>query len=366
MRVWWVAREAARVNLGDDDFEDQFDAADEGELEPDVVALRASIAPEVRSLIHWTGIDRASFNVSATEQDVEHAKALLAEQGMIPASDLAGHRGAVQMWRDHCAARREDSLQDLLTDVQQVLSAPRPVPPTCGTRGEPVYAWIRPDDIPVTTDSNFPYHYTAAGLAELARNLIAEGGHPAGLDKILGFNFVLDTTSTPRGPVHCVTVNGNHRAAALRAAGFPVALAQITVQREPWEIPVFAGSAEPLYRLLFRAGLLTNYRRRVDDWSHEDLVDAGGIAPWLLDTRVIDVIDPEQARTNLLAYEAAYGAVDDPRVDWIRRRRTFQRILRRESMTITEHGPDLLPGLAGDWPPRPTLAQRAEYWLLPR
>jgi hypothetical protein len=77
-------------------------------------------------------------------------------------------------------------------------------------------------------------------------------------------------------------------------------------------------------------------------------------------------VDLDQVRANLLAYEEAFGVVDDPRVEWIRPHRTFNRMLRREAMTMTEHGPDLLPQLADAWPPRPTLVQRVEHWLLPR
>jgi hypothetical protein len=353
--------------LDDDDSFDEFDDPDESLLDHERQALRSSVAAEVRSPDDPTGIDRGTFEVSGSDQDLQHAKGLLAEHGMIPAADLSGHRGAVRMWRDHCTARSDAALVDLVGDVDQVLGAPRPVPPTDGTYGEPFYAWVRPDDIPVTTDENFPYHYTETGLAELAYNLIAEAGNPVELDKILGFNFVLVTTPTSRGPVHCVTTNGNHRAAAIRAAGFPVALAQVTLQRAPWELRTFGGYAEPLYRLLYRSGLVSGYRLAEDEGYRyrRMLVDADGIAPWLLHPWIVDV-DPDEVRTNLLAYEEVFGAVDDPRVEWIRPLRTFQRMLRREAMTMTEHGPDLLPRLAGHWPPRPTPLQRVEHWLGPR
>jgi hypothetical protein len=212
---------------------------------------------------------------------------------MIPLSDLAGHRGAVQMWRAHCESRRAATIEELNDEVDRLLRAPRPLPPDCGTLARPYYAWIRPSSIPVTDHAGFPYHHTPAGLARIAQRLIAEAGAPAGLDKILGFNFVLTTTFTPHGLVHRIGANGNHRAALLRAAGFPVALALITPQRAPWTIPSFT-SAERLFRLLYRSGLLSRYRR-VDG---DDQVDCESIAAWFL-----DVDSPVDARANLLAFD---------------------------------------------------------------
>jgi hypothetical protein len=147
------------VSVDDDDPFGEFDDLDEPLFDPDREALRSSVAAETRSPDDPTGIDRKTFDIGGSDQDLEHAKALLVEHGMIPAADLAGHRGAVRMWRDHCTARRDAALVDLVADVDQVLSAPRPVPPTDGTYGEPFYAWVRPGDIPVTTDENFPYHH---------------------------------------------------------------------------------------------------------------------------------------------------------------------------------------------------------------
>lgn len=348
------------MGSGSDDLGDELADLDGNPFDADMAALRGSLAPEICSRDDPTGIDLATFDLRGSDHDLRYAQAMLSERGIIPAADLAGHRGALQMWRNHCSTRREATVAELAADLDQVLTAPRPVPPTCGTYTEPFYAWIRPERIPVTTHSNFPYHYSPAELARVAHNLLTEAGDPEGLEDILGFDLVLVTTSTPHGLVHRVTTNGNHRAAAIRAAGFPVALAQITLQQAPWKIPRFS-YAERLYRLLYRSGVISDYRRGDDDDYLQDLVEADGLAPWLL-----DVENPGDARANFHAYEQAFGTIEDPRLDWIRRRRTFRRMLRREAMTVTEHGPDLLPGLAGRWPPRPTAAQRVEYWLLDR
>ena len=62
----------------------EFDDLDEPLFDPDREALRSSVAAETRSPDDPTGIDRKTFDVGGSNQDLEHAKALLDEHGMIP------------------------------------------------------------------------------------------------------------------------------------------------------------------------------------------------------------------------------------------------------------------------------------------
>lgn len=335
-------------------------AAAEAEIEAMLEVRRKSLAAEVRSLDDPSGIDETTFTVEGSDADVSHAEELLAGRGMIPASDLSGHRGTVTLWRDHCEASRGIQHADLLAAVDQVLAAPRPTHPASGSDDPaPIYAWVRPSDIPVTKHEGFPYHRTPAELAQIAANLIREAGDPAGLADILGDGLVLSTTVTPRGPVHLVTENGNHRAAAIRAAGFPAALAEVTLQEPPWEVSDTSGAGtQTLLRLLYRCGLLTNYQPDGPTGEGLDTFDAEGISSWLLGFG-----SAEAARSNLLAFEAMFGCHPDPRLDWIRDAKSFNRLVRHERMALPECGLDVLDRLAGHWPPRPTILQRLEHVL---
>lgn len=335
----------------------------EAEIEAMLEVRRMSVAAEVRSADDPSGIDETTFSVEASRADVVHAYELLASSGMILASDLSGHRGAIALWRAHCKSSRGIQQAELLAAVDQVLAGPRPVHPASGcVEPAPIYAWVRPCDIPVTKHEGFPYHHTAAELAELAANLIREEGDPAGLADILGEGLVLSTTPTPRGPVHHVTENGNHRAAAIRAAGFPVALAEISLQSPPWEVGDTSGAGtQTLLRLLYRCGLLTSYEPDGPTGDGLHSVEAEGISSWLL-----GFDSAEAARDNLLAFEAMFGRNPDPRLDWIRGARSFRRFLRHERIVLPEYGLDVLPRIADDWPPRPTILQRMESLVLAR
>ena len=335
----------------------------EAEIEAMLEVRRRSIAAEVRSLDDPSGIDETTFTVEGSAADVAHAQKLLAGNGMIPASDLSGHRGAITLWRDHCETMHGTQHADLLSAIDRVLAAPRPVHPASGSdEPAPFYAWVRPSDIPVTDHEDFPYHHTPAELVEIAANLIQEAGDPAGLADILGDGLSLSTTATPRGPVHLVTVNGNHRAAIIRAAGFPVALAEITLQNQPWEIGDAVGAGtQTLVRLLYRCGLLTNHQPDGPTGEGLDTIDADGISSWLLGFE-----SAEAARNNLIAFEAMFGRDPDPRLDWIRDAKSFNRLLRHERMVLPEYGLDVLPRIAGHWPPRPTVLQRLEHMIFGR
>jgi hypothetical protein len=88
------------------------------------------------------------------------------------------------------------------------------------------------------------------------------------------------------GGAHQVNVNGNHRSAAITAAGFPVALAYTTVQQNPWtlENPRRLGSRPndgvAYLRLLTRTGVLTQFDNHND--SHTPTAHAGQHNQWLI------------------------------------------------------------------------------------
>lgn len=180
--------------------------------------------------------------------------------------------GALELWRRHCQ-RVVSSQQSILTAVRNLLELPR-CNPDRGFRGlgeTSQLAWVRPTDILITTHPGFPYHRSVEGLAELASNLIAEQGDPGGMSMILGEDYGLSTVAAPHGLLHEVSPNGHHRTAAIKAAGFPVALARTVRYDGPWELPLWGTgvTVRAFLRLLFRAGLLTKPRENADGINAE-------------------------------------------------------------------------------------------------
>ena len=181
--------------------------------------------------------------LTASQADVDCAETLLNRDGLIPVEDRQGHRGALELWRRHCR-RADSSRESMLTAVRKLLELPscnldRGFDGLTETTG---LAWVRPADICFTTGSHFPYHFTVEGLAQLASNLIAEQGDPWGMARILGDDYWVDTVAAPHGLLHDVTVNGNHRTVAIKAAGFPVALVHMTGYDGPWGLEVISRS----------------------------------------------------------------------------------------------------------------------------
>lgn len=176
--------------------------------------------------------------LTATQADVDHAETLLNRNGLIPVEDESGHRGALELWRRHCQ-RASSSRPSMLAAVRNVLEIP-----SCtfergffGLRETTGLAWVRPADIWFTSGSDFPYHFTVEGLAQLASNLISEQGDPNGMARILGDDYWLKTVAAPHGLLHEISQNGNHRTVAIKAAGFPVALVHTTRHEGPWALP---------------------------------------------------------------------------------------------------------------------------------
>jgi hypothetical protein len=199
---------------------------------------------------------------TATQADLEHAEMLLDRDGLIPVEDKSGHSGALELWRRQCE-RAASSRLSMVTAVRNVLGLPHASFQRAfhGQGETDQLAWVRPADIWFRTGSDFPYHFTVEGLAQLASNLIAEQGDPNGMARILGDDYRLETVAAPHGLLHEISQNGNHRTVAIKAAGFPVALVHTTRYDGPWMLPPrpwVSGTARVFLRLLFRACLLTN------------------------------------------------------------------------------------------------------------
>lgn len=166
--------------------------------------------------------DRELFSLHASEDDIRYTEAVLVRDGIIPVTDRAGHRGALQLWRNHCRST-DPSYPARLTEVRRLIALPRfrlDRATGAGGRAEQL-AWVRSSDIMITAASHFPYHFSVEGLAELACSLLEEQGDPGRLGMILGNDYGVTTVEGPHRLVHQVAHNGNHRTVAIRAAGFP-------------------------------------------------------------------------------------------------------------------------------------------------
>jgi len=244
----------------------------------------------------------------ATREELQRARDLLARDGLVPITDAAGHRGALQLWRQHCQMTCL-SRPAMVAALQDLLNRPRPAFERVfdGRTVIEQLAWVRPSDIAITTHPTFPYHHSVAGLAELAINLLAEKADPEAMAMILGNDYGVVTVAAPHGLLHQVSHNGNHRTAAIRAAGFPVALVHTVRYDGPWDLPFWRPTRAAYLRLLSRAGILSNQRAGefasvVDaaNWGHLLLADSVGAA-------LADVV----------AYEGLCGRCD-VWPDWLR------------------------------------------------
>jgi hypothetical protein len=284
-------------------------------------------------------------HLTASRADVERAQTLLNRDGLISVEDWPGHRGALELWRRHCQ-HAGSSRASMLAAVRKLLELP-----SCnfergfaGLNETTRLAWVRPADIWFTTGSDFPYHFTVDGLAQLASNLITEQGDPRGMARILGDDYWVDTVAAPHGLLHDVSVNGNHRTVAIKAAGFPVALVHMTRYDGPWEFPPpewRSTTVRVFLRLLFRAGLLTKPRTRRDG----DNSEANGWANLLFADTVAETL------RNVAAYEQLYGRCD-AWPDWLRDRDCLRKLLDRELLSIDRYrGLTYYSQVSGQWPP---------------
>lgn len=262
--------------------------------------------------------------------EVRHALQALERDGIIPVSDRSGHRGAVQLWRDHCA-RPLPSAKQLRTEVDRLLTLPRfeldgaESAPKASTQ----LAWVPSADIMITTHPSFPYHFDADGLAELAGNLLTERGDPDWLAEILGANYGLTSVDAPHGRTYQVAHNGNHRTVAIRAAGFPLALALVDHHVGPWPLPTYGDYEIRAYlQLLFKAGYLTDYRYD-DDQGEVANADRWG--------HLLIAENVDDALRNVKAYEQLYGRVESwP--EWLRHKDQTVALVDRELCAAAPYG----------------------------
>ena len=270
---------------------------------------------------------------------------LLSRDGMVPVDDRAGHRGALELWRRHCQ-RVSPSVPAMLAAVGNLLDLPR-----CdfdrgfaGQQRTTQLAWARPQDILITTHPDFPHHCSVEELAELGSHLIAEQADPDGMAMILGEDYGLSTVAAPHGLLHKVKHNGNHRTAAIKAARFPVALVRTVRYDQPWLLPLRGGRRTRLayLRLLFRSGLLANFR----DVEAEGVADANHWANLLLADTAAEVL------SNVAAYEQLYGRCE-AWPSWLREPVTLTNLLNRELFTMNGFNLRAFDEVAARWPPPP-------------
>ena len=288
-------------------------------------------------------------HLTATQAEVERAETLLNRDGLIPIEDESGHRGALELWRRHCQ-HADSSPASMLTAVRKLLELP-----SCDqgafdglTETIPRLAWVRPADIWFATGAHFPYHYTVEGLAKFASNLITEQANPYAMANVLGYDYWLETVPAPHGLLHKVSQNGNHRTVAIRAAGFPVALAQIERYDGPWELsrslwsPSVSNTVRAYLGLLLRDGLLTKPQRgrrginfEANTWANLLLV-AGTV---------------EDTLRNVAAYEQFYGRCE-AWPNWLRDRDHLTELLNRELLTMDGYDDlTVFSQVVGQWPP---------------
>lgn len=219
------------------------------------------------------------------------------------------------MWRDHCAQPPSRAAVD--ERLARVLAQPRfdLVFTYAGQASDDPYAlfWVAPGDI-VLPPPPFPYHHTVQGLASIANSVLAENGDPDLMDVILGLDFGLQGVATANRPLLAIGHNGNHRAAALRAAGFPAVLARVRWVEGPFSPPLSTNADLARLRLFLRCGLVHSLGS--DEWGPTVHVTEPG------DSVLFDLRTPAE----VAAFEALRGR--QPWPSWLRSKRMFNRELR--------------------------------------
>lgn len=281
------------------------------------------------------------------------AEELLAEKGYIPRADPVGDAAALALWNarfDELAAN-PPTKAELLARIEDVLAHPRPHPlwswPWEGPEPRPVIpgadpdtgeadAWIRPQDLIVTTHTAFPYHHSPDRLAGLCVRTAQDRDDAEELAK----GLIVQQVRRPGGSAFWVETNGNHRALSFHALGLPVVPARVEPNGNWWEIhprskhrrPTFAMTwpwvehwfdwqlHPSLLELLHADGLIREHQQDDPPWGNV-LFYSEDIVPW--------VAHPNPARIPALlkAYEAKFGTLEDPRYDWLRTRTSIRRRL---------------------------------------
>lgn len=293
------------------------------------------------------------------------ASELLAGKGYLPMADSAGDAAARRLWnarfdelaanppteaelRARIAAILEQPRPYPLWDPAPIEPDPRPVIPGADSRGLSP-AWIRPQDLIVTDDPRFPYHDTPDGLAKLcvqtaqdrdqAEHLATGKGLWSG--EWLGNGLIVKQVHKPGGSAFWVITNGNHRALSFHALGLPLVPAWLDPDGNWWEIsyetehrrpplmlswpPVddwrFEWHVHPsLLELLHADGLITEYQQEDPPWGRIVFYSEHAV-PWFLHP------NPSRIPSLLMAYEAKFGRLEDPRYDWLRTTTSMRRRL---------------------------------------
>lgn len=281
------------------------------------------------------------------------AEELLAEKGYIPRTDPVGDAAALALWNarfDELAAN-PPTKAELLARIEDVLAHPRPHPlwswPWEGPEPRPVIpgadpdtgeadAWMRPQDLIVTTHTAFPYHHSPAGLAELCVRTAQDRDDAEELAK----GLIVQQVRRPGGSAFWVETNGNHRALSFHALGLPLVPARVEPNGNWWEIhprsehrrPTFAMTwpwvehwfawqlHPSLLELLQADGLIREHRQDDPPWGNV-LFYSEDVAPWIAHP------NPARIPALLKAYEAKFGTLEDPRYDWLRTRTSIRRRL---------------------------------------
>lgn len=255
-----------------------------------------------------------------TRVQLAHARSMLKRRGLIPIEDRDGYSGALGMLRGHLGhlAGQPPTKQALLAEVHRLCKRPGFDVERAYCPSERAY---RPAWIEASTISSHhlgrpfkPYHYTSAGLAEMALRILSEQGDPDGLAFLFGHprrpTIVVWSVPGPLGPIRPITLNGNHRTIALRALGVPVVLAEV----RPWVPP---------YRCRVRSEREWHRTWPFLEWLHEHgairlsprpVVETGAPCGFTREIRVSDapapwlLAPPRCAVRALEVYEALKGA----------------------------------------------------------
>jgi hypothetical protein len=237
---------------------------------------------------------------------------------MVPVDDYGAHVGAVTLVKQQLdAVARSNSVRKVLAD--RVRSAARrpsfELRDPCPSTRQPVtFAWIDPATLARgrTLGKPFkPYHYSVAGVASMALDIMGDRADPLCLPYLFGDprsgtpNVVVDSIGGPFGPIRQVSVNGNHRTLALEALGVPLAMAEVRTFVGPYSITFgedddWSTALEFLRWLEERRALRMSRRavRRSGYWVELRVAEAP--TPWLAGS-------PHDALRALDAYESFFG-----------------------------------------------------------
>ena len=259
------------------------------------------------------------FDVVGSPADLARARQLLKRDGFVPTEDESGHRGAVQLWRDHASSRTRPTSTEVAERVDQLLAQPLIGLAECvsARSGKESLGWVRPADVAVNGGKVFPYHYSYEELVGSAQSLLTERGDPQGMARILGSDYSVIRYAAPHGPLYRV-YNGNHRTVMIQAAGFPVAMACVQAVEGPWLLNRSSRQGDAYLRALAADGWIT-----VSDLAPRTrTVETSDYGHLLLSA------DAATARHRVVAYEERFGRqLEVP--DWLRDEAATRRRLRR-------------------------------------